>query len=298
MMTGGGYAPVTTTETRNIGGVDTTCQVLTCWRDLPQNKDNGIALPGENSVNVIVKVKGMANGATLQPIFSAAMEYNTWEGTCETHNAAEKKTVTGDPVTVSAKPKYNAVIRTVDLYAVKNHFDFDNTGNELAANKGVGEYYGRVIPVGVTIELYNDDSSKGLKGIELPDGNPITFNINVSSVYRTDGGATITTTDADGYQPLLWSYEGHASNGTQLDGRLSGSTVRYAVACAPANKGRVNYMYCVDGGKFQAVQAGSEIQVTISDYKIDTSHFPKETYANDGSGALNTHMGTGVFLYW
>ena len=70
--------------------------------------------------------------------------------------------------------------------------------------------------MGVILQLYNDNASKGIKGIELPDGSPITFDIEVGSQYtiNTDNspsgkpqGTKVDTSDV--YTPLLWSCDGN-----------------------------------------------------------------------------------------
>ena len=54
-----GYAPKLTTETRSINGVDTECQVLTCYKRLLPSEGNSSVVPGSFGENVTVNVKSM-----------------------------------------------------------------------------------------------------------------------------------------------------------------------------------------------------------------------------------------------
>ncbi|MDO4345715.1 MAG: hypothetical protein Q4C50_13060, partial [Eubacteriales bacterium] len=188
------YKPVLTTEERN--GVQ--CQVLTCYKRLLPSSDHPSVVPGSFGENVTVNVKSMKNGDTFAPTFSAAMEYGTWsdESCPKDGHGVEKQTIAADPITVSAAPKYNIKISGASSY--KGTFDF-STGNATAQNYGDAYFtensqvVGRVTKVGVAVELYNDNASKGFKGIELPDGSAITFDLTVGSAYQINTPASGTS---------------------------------------------------------------------------------------------------------
>lgn len=182
-------------------------------------------VPGEFGQVVSVNVKSMKNGEQFVSIFSACMEHGTWNGEYSTHNQTEKTAVTANKVTVSAAPKYN--IQLGERVAYKDTFDF-STGGDFAANKDKGQVIGQLLSLGLTIQLYNDNASKGMKGIGLPDGSPITFDISVPSQYHIDApnppsgytqGQTADITND--YMPLLWSYDGkqapHPEQPTGID---------------------------------------------------------------------------------
>ncbi len=179
-----GYAPTLTTETRTIDGIETECQVLTCYKWLLPSPGHQSVVPGTFGENVTVNVKSMKNGDTFAPIFSAAMEHGTWDGVCAEHNQEEKASASADKITVSAAPKYNIQIGCSASY--KSSFDF-NSGNEIAQSYGdgygKGQVTGRIVKYGIVVQLYNSNASRGLKGIEVPDGSPITFDLNLSSEY-------------------------------------------------------------------------------------------------------------------
>ena len=296
-----GYAPVLTTETRSINGVDTQCQVLTCYKRLLPSEGHQSVVPGVFGENVTVNVKSMKNGDTFAPIFSAAMEHGTWEGNCSTHNNQEKYSMQAEKVRVSATPKYNVQIGGSSTY--KGTFDF-NTGNSTAQGYddgyGIGSVVGRVIRIGLTLQLYNDNASKGFKGIELPNGSPITFDISLGSSYRINTpnsgytqGQVVSVTDA--YMPRLWSCDGNAWTGygaTNSDGRVLNDDRGCADQCAPFNQGGGMYS-CYHGGSWIATQEGSTVHVTVSGYQINVNKMP--TKNGDSGGAYGPELGIGCF---
>ena len=300
-----GYAPVLTTETRTIDGKETQCQVLTCYKQLLPSGEHPSVVPGTFGEMVVVNVKSMKNGDTFAPIFSACMEYGTWEGDCSTHNQTEKATVVADKVTVSAAPKYN--IRIAGTSSYKSIFDF-STGNGTAQAYGdgynKGNVTGRVAKYGIVVQLYNDNASKGMKGIELPKGN-ITFDLKVSSQYTinnpndtgyTQGTKVNTTTN---YLPLLWSCDGNTwtNNGVaNSDGRVLYDGSGSAYNLAPYNSGGGNNA-CYNGGTWTATQDGDTIHITVSGYQINIDSMPTTqgdtTHGNDGYYGVD--LGIGCF---
>ena len=296
-----GYAPVLTTQTRNINGTDTQCQVLTCYKRLLPSEGHQSVIPGTFGENVTVNVKSMKNGDTFAPIFSAAMEHSTWEGSCAAHGQQEKYSVQADEVKVSAAPKYNVQIGGASSY--KSTFDF-NTGNSTAQGYGdgynIGSVVGRVIRIGLTLQLYNDNASKGFKGIELPNGDPITFDISLGSSYRINTpnsgytqGQVVSVTDA--YMPRLWSCDGNVwtvYGDANSDGRVLYDDRGSADQNAPWNQGNGTYS-CYRGGSWIATQQGSTVHVTVSGYQINVDKMP--TKNADTSGAYGPELGIGCF---
>ena len=276
MDTNVGYEPVLTTETRTIDGVERECQVLTCYKLLLPTEDHKTVVPGEFGENLTVNVKMMNNGDTLSPIISACMEYGTWDGDCATHNQAEKKSVTANPITISAAPKYNVQIKNAFSTQASQIFDF-SAGNDLALNKNAGQVQGRIVTMGITLQLYNDSASKGLRGVELPTG-PITFDLKLTSDFYPSYNTNTSTqhgeyTDVtEDYLPLVWSY------GPQMysnqDGR-STSMTSYSVAYGcqtPMNedlKRQDPDHSCYNGGTWRAEQNGNTIHFTVSGYDFD-----------------------------
>lgn len=288
-----GYKPVLTTETREIDGVAKECQVLTCYKLLLPSEGNISVVPGDFGDNLTINVRAMKNGETFTPIISAAMEGGTWDGPCEkeAHKidgepALEKKTVIPEPVEVTAAPKYNIQLKGEGSYSDDFNFQGDEAwmaqyGN-VAANTDIAKPLpGRAMKLGITLQLYNDNASKGLKGIELPDGGDITFDLKVSSIYTVNTpnegssyqeGQEIT--DA-AYMPLLWSYNevdwkeygSQNKDGRQIDDRLK------ATPLAPYNSGGGKNA-CYNGGSWTASQEGDTIHIRVSGYEIDPLQMP------------------------
>ena len=95
-----GYLPAVTTESRLIGDQKIACQVLTGYKLLAQQEDSGAVIPGEFTECVSVSVLDVADGQSVIVQINAAMEHNTWDGACQTHQITEKLTVMTDPLTV------------------------------------------------------------------------------------------------------------------------------------------------------------------------------------------------------
>lgn len=237
-------------------------------------------------LNIALRVLAMTQGDTVKPQFTFWLEGNDVpkpeEGlvtgsshSCAEHGEQEYKTITGPDVSVTSAPRFN--VRIVNGHGGVNQtvgtFDF-STGNDLAQNKNAGTKEGRIQAFGAVIQIVGKSPQHGLRGCELPDGSPITFDLTLTSSYRTDEGETITPDDA--YAPLLWSIDGNLQgNGTQSDGRdLSMVGVRRSYYIPTNEYESRESSSCFNGGKWKGVQSGGTIQVTISDYKVDLEQLP------------------------
>lgn len=284
-----------------------TSQTLVAYKYL----ENGgqPVIPGTFGENLTIRVKGMANGARLQPAIYASVAGNA---------DADRKAAMPTAVTISAAPRYNIKVKGNTSY--KDSFDF-NTGNpagsdQPAANYGIaGDKLvpGRMMNLAVSLELYNNQAAKGFKGIEIPNGSPITFKLKLSSSYRINtpnpgsdytAGTTVAADEA-GYMPLLYSADGNMiqkygeANG---DGRVLYDENNAVVNGAPYNVGG-NQNSCFNGGIWSAEQVldengapTSEVLVTVSGYEINVDKMP--TMDGDGSsdvGAYGADKGIGVF---
>ncbi|GFI49032.1 hypothetical protein IMSAGC020_00228 [Lachnospiraceae bacterium] len=170
--------------------------MLTCYKLLKPADGNISVVPGNFGENLTIYVKGMHNGETFTPIISAAMDGGAWDGPCENEEhqvdsdgetVMEKKTVTPDPVTVTAAPKYNIRLQSESSY--RDIFEFQGSpewmaqyGDKAANTDLENPIPGRLMKLGIVLQLYNDNAAKGLKGIELPKG-PISFDLELLSVY-------------------------------------------------------------------------------------------------------------------
>lgn len=266
------------------------CQVLRGSYLWEPSDDNPSAV-GESyqELTLVVRILQMKEGDTLQPEFTFWMDYNevpssglvTGSGhKCSVHGVQEYKTITGPEVTVTSAPRYNVQLTTA--YTSTQHLDtFDfSTGNELAQNKDAGVRYGRAQAFGVTLQIAGKPG-QGLRGCEIPDGGPITFDLTLSSSYRDNNGK-ITDVSDTGYAPLLWSSEGNRAFPEQLDGRELSVTDNFAFLAAPFNAGG-DYMSCNYGGIWNSVQSDNTIQVTVKNYEIDLNKLPDSNARDGGS---------------
>ena len=235
-------------------------------------------------LNIALRVLAMTQDDTVKPQFTFWLEGNDVpedglvagsDHSCAEHGEQEYKTITAPDVNVTSAPRFN--VRIVNGHPGVNQtvgtFDF-STGNELAQNKDAGVKKGRIQAFGAVIQIAGKSPQHGLRGCELPDGSPITFDLSLTSSYRTDEGETITPDEA--YAPLLWSIDGNLQgNGTQSDGRdLSMVGVRRSYFIPTNEYEDRESSSCFNGGKWKGVQSGGTIQVTISDYKVDLEHLP------------------------
>lgn len=278
---------------------ETECQVLTCYKRLLPSENNKSVVPGEFGENVTINVKSMKNGDSFQPIISAAMEYNTWNGECQKHKDVEKKSITAEKVKVTAAPKYNLQLKGEASY--KDTFDF-TTGNNKAANTDKGSVTGRILKFGIVLQLYNDNRAKGLKGIELPKENEdITFKLNLGSTYTINQPAPDSEYKQnqvvevkDQYAPLLWSSGSIKSKYGELneDGRIINDSLR-CQGMAPFSNGKGENR-CSNSGIWTLTQNGNQIEVTVSGYRIDPNQLPLRN-ADWGNKIYGAEIGIGCF---
>ena len=302
-----GYKPELTTEKRTIGDVEKDCQILTCYKLLLPSSGNQSVVPGDFGENVTINVRAMKNGETFAPMFSAAMEGGAWDRPCKNHkingeDAIEKQTVTAERVKVTAAPRYN--VHVEGNYSYKEDFNFQGdekwmeTYGSIAANTGISAPVpGRIMKMGITLQLYNDNESKGLKGIELPQRD-ITFDLEVSSRYTINQpasgysqGQSIDTSEA--YRPLLWSYG--LNNWTGFGKQNTDGRVLYdQLGCtphAPYSTGGGDYA-CHQSGTWTARQdrATGKICITVSGYEIDVNQMPIKN-GDSSSGSYGANVG-------
>ncbi len=268
-----------------------TCQVLR-GSFLAEPGDGNPAAIGNSyqELNIALRVLAMTQGDTVKPQFTFWLEGNdvpedglvTGSGhSCSVHNEEEYKTIDAPDVSVTSAPRFN--VRIVNGHQSVNQtvgtFDF-STGNELAQNRDAGTKEGRIQAFGAVIQIAGKSPQHGLRGCELPDGSPITFDLTLTSSYLSDEGETITPDDT--YAPLLWSIDGNLqANGKQSDERdlsMVGAMRSYYI---PTNEyeGRESSS-CFNGGEWKGVQNGETIQVTISDYEVDLEQLPYNNIAD------------------
>jgi len=267
------------------------CQVLEAYW-----KETATMAAEVKSKTVPVRVYGMENGTTFKPTFEAYVVGNV-------ENQDDPRTCASDTITVSAAPSYNVALDYNNSLTHTSYFDIKN-GVELtkemyaeAVERGEtdGLIYGTMQGIGVTVELFNDPSGKGLKGLEMPGGD-ITFDLYLRGEAYLEGELV----EGGSAAPYVWAYK---PNDSGLYGTPLGGTVRdwnmnwndvddlqqnthYAYNAAPYNTG-AGANACYNGGSW--VFSGSQptptsketlLHCTVSDYTFNNTTNP--TQNSDG----------------
>ena len=234
-------------------------------------------------LDVYLRVLAMTQGGTLEPEFTFWLENNQVpEGivtgsvySCPEHAVTEYKTVRSAAVTVSSTPRYNILLVNGGVQNL-GEFDF-STDNEKAFSKDAGSVKGRRSNYGIILQMYGKSADHGLRGCEIPDGQDITFDLDISSSYTySDAGGSHTIDSADkGYAPLIWSFDENSwtDGGNQQDGRnITGAG---GALNAPGNK-NADYNSCHNGGGWSGTLSadGKTIHVTVSGYEVDLNKLP------------------------
>ena len=261
-------------------------RVLTGYYPMNKTVDT---IPGKQTLVFVVNTNAAKNGTIINPSVKVWLNGN---------DNSEKQSIDLSPAIVSAAANYNLKIVKHSSLNYKSLFDLDS-GNEVT-EETVNTVHGRMQGYGIIVELYNESSSKGKKGIELPEG-PISFDLNLS---ESDMNGTNLTNEA-GYTPLIWDYIENESGKTT--GKMSrnikwneNNFTAYGVWTIPSNKNlsRVGSA-CYNGGNWSIEQTGTaKYHITISDYVIDKEkmHFPSWNIGTEQKvNAKNYQDNEGVF---
>ena len=215
--------------------------------------DQEVTIPGNQSLVFVLQVYGAGNKTEIVPTFTFDLEGNADN---------EKVTINGEKVIVSATGKYN-----VQLH--------DNTGylsSKTTVDYGEGETSGRMYGYGFTVQLYNDNESKGLKGVEYPKGE-ISFDIDLK-LERSKFGSEELEDITDECTPVLWNYrlnEFSQSNDGLIENReLYGLNVYHKYdPRIPLGKGGESEFATYNSGDLKITQIGNKLKVSITNYDFN-----------------------------
>lgn len=264
---------------------DTSYQTLKCFYQITETVDKdgnpAYAVPNTGTFPIMINVYAMNNGEAIEPTFKASVAY-VEDGEIKTYGTYDEPyEMTPKAVIVSAAPRYNVQLRKVsDSYvSAKKTWDFSE-GSAGAPNQGHAPVYGNLLGYGITLQLYNEDTTRGLKGIEFPSG-PISFDLEFANKY-IDGDKLEHDVDT----PLIWSLNRNTGGAAQRP--LPDGMNTYAYNAAPYN-GSLNRMpsvpftaaskttqvdSCWNGGTWTVIQDSAGIHVTVEDYVINPFWFP------------------------
>lgn len=282
-----------------------------------ENGDGSNAIPGYKKINTYIKVNASKNKQTFEPKFKIWLEGNEEnigrDGTKNTNNiydiSSTNEATKENVVTVSAKPRYNAIIRQNPDCSYKTYLNLA-TGQE-ETTKTENTILGRILSYGVTLQLYNetDNSSikdikvKGLKGIELPQGE-ISFDMTITE-KKPDSWEQIQQKE---YIPILWDYyenkgvenlSGEQKNKGHWGRKMywnNETRTTYAKGGAPYNTGN-NSSSCYQGGTWKIaegkiestdnlINASRVYHVSVSGYDFDFDNYRFPTCAAGNAGEV------------
>ena len=240
-----------------------------------------------------INIKGMNNGDLLKPSFTA------WVGGNE-DNELHPKSCNSKILTVSAAPRYNILLRRNSQLAYTSYFDMANgeetTEEAVKKAQEAGEdtsniVYGTMLGYGITLQLYNDRTDKGMRGIQIPSGD-IQFDVSFGGELVLNG-ATL----GDNAAPYAWAYKANENGDTGASFTAAGNlinmnwndeddytkTTSYGWDAAPYNSGN-NSMGCYSGGSWN----GEVKQRQKTGDKRLTLHFTVSNYAVGASSPYST----------
>ena len=194
------------------------CQILEGYQDhVIEEKDLGTM---NLTMQFSIKVGGMHNGATVQPTIEAWFDNSSYQSYRTGTNPYDDRVVLdANTMRVSAKAAYNLSVANNPSLRHIGYFDMDTKTEiteaeykKLLADGDHNVVYGMMVGYGMSLQLRNQDTSKGLRGIEVPSRD-ITFDVNMQgglkfngkTVYYAEGGQPVAI------NPLLWAYKPNES---------------------------------------------------------------------------------------
>ncbi|MCD8396162.1 MAG: right-handed parallel beta-helix repeat-containing protein [Lachnospiraceae bacterium] len=275
---------------------DGEAQILTGYIEVKE-------MTGYTPFAIAVDVKAMKNGELVKPVFTSWIEENS-------ENKETPATFTPAAVTVSATGKYNVTLEKNSTLNYTGYFDMttgqETTKSEYENNNDDGHIiYGTMLGYGVTLSLWNDATNKGMKGVEIPEGE-LSFDFSLKSTITLnalddsgddDDGTDSSDADSISVAPYIWAYKANENTdtGSNLSGTIKNanmnwndeddltSTTQYAYDGAPYNTCGISstssYLTCYSGGSWSASGSNPEsetaesttVTFTVSGYTIDST---------------------------
>ena len=197
---------------------ESQCQILEGYQDhVIEEKDLGTM---NMTMQFSIKVGGMDNGATVQPTIEAWFDNSSYQlYRTDTNPYDDRVVLDANTMRVSAKAAYNLFVannpslRHIGYFDMKTKTEItEQQYNERVKDPNSNVVYGMMVGYGMALQLRNQDTSKGLRGIKVPSGD-ITFDVNMQgglkfngkTVYYADGGQPVAI------NPLLWAYKPNES---------------------------------------------------------------------------------------
>lgn len=256
-------------------------QTLTCYRLLTPTDSSPTTVPGTSAVTFAVKVKAAKNGTVIRPSVSA---WPAWDKTNPTNTGAHSAaSMTFTQLTVSAKTSLDVrVAGGQPTTSEPMTWDFSKAPN--APNAALGKQQGTITAFSYAIDLRWPDKSKGLRGLQLPEGD-LSFDVTVKASYADTDTHTKPHADSVAWQPYAWDTAGtdiattqsdHVGRDTRSQYRFRSDNYQYARRNTEGNWAN-NATY--DNGTTTITQGarskdGSVMHVTVHNWKADPDKFP------------------------
>ena len=194
------------------------CQILEGYQDhVIEKKDLGAM---NMTMQFSVKVGGMHNGATVQPTIEAWFDNSSYQlYRTKTNPYDDRVALDANIMRVSAKAAYNLSVANNPSLRHIGYFDMDTKTEiteaeykKLLADGDHNVVYGMMVGYGMSLQLRNQDTSKGLRGIEVPSRD-ITFDVNMQGGLKFNGKTVYYADDGKpvAINPLLWAYKPNES---------------------------------------------------------------------------------------
>ena len=280
------------------------------------DNNNTVVIPGSKELTVAIKVLASTNGTELRPTATAWVGGNTANsngtGLCNNNIVDGNSLPAKNVIKVSAAPRYNIVVTNPEgTLDYKSNFNLQSGIDQSEAGDVETVIAGRMQSFGIGIQLRNNSASKGIMGIELPQGD-IEFDLRVEETIP-EGTQEQQKYD---YLPVLWDIIGNYEATTARRGAAGRNMYwdydesRYAGGTLPGNSG-AGESACYNGGmwKFgsetepgttlEEVKNGStvingrigktyKIKVSGYDFDLDKFDMPIRVLGSSGANGLIT----------
>ena len=266
-------------------------QYLRGYWELEENKGGTVYR------SLAISVKGMNNGDLIKPSFTA------WVGGNE-ENEQNPKSCSSKTLTVSAAPRYNVLLKRNSQLAYTSYFDTESgeetTEEEVKKLQDAGGdtshiVYGTMLGYGITLQMYNNKTNKGMRGLQVPTGD-IQFDVSFGGELVMNG-----STLGENSAPYAWAYKANENGETGISFKDEENTVNvdwndeddytktttYGWDAAPYNTGN-SAIGCYSGGFWK----GALKQRNETGDKRLTLHFTVSNYSVASSGPSATANGS------
>ena len=277
-------------------------QYLRGYWELEENKGGTVYR------TLAISVKGMNNGDLLKPSFTA------WVGGNE-EDEQNPKSCSSKTLTVSAAPRYNVLLKRNSQLAYTSYFDMESgeetTEEEVKKLHDEGKdtshiVYGTMLGYGITLQMYNNKTNKGIRGLQIPAGD-IQFDISFGGELVMNGSSL-----GENLAPYAWAYkvnENGATGNSFTDAQKTvnvdwndeddyNKTTTYGWDAAPYNTGN-SATGCYSGGFWKGAlkqrnETGDKrltLHFTVSNYSVSSS-----TPSATANGSWNNQVGRSGYV--